>query len=476
MALAILVSAGCTEATLYSPTQPRKQADRLALRGRVCTEDPVEARFPVRAVLLVDQAAGPLFADYDSASLRVNALQGFVQSALNNPTTSMSVIGYAGRARKLAPVEGNFTRNPGELFNAVGQLSLSEPCIDEDLCRDYREAIRSARTLIEGDLISIPAGARVLTQYVVIHVNAGPHSPLAQARECCAPDDIECIDAGDDPSFDCEVQLGAQEVEELKAVVDASGAAGIRFHTVHLAAEPVDEDNDIQVNDQVQRAMEAMAFAGAGINQRFDAVGGLTPSALDLLEIRTVLQAKLLFASNLNALPGPEGPEADSDADGLSDREELLLGSLPTAADSDGDGIGDLVEVLTGFDPQTVDQPTACANLALGRDTDLDGLTDCDETLLGSEPSLVDTDGDGMPDRLEVIQATNYLERDAESDSDGDGVTNGDELRQHSDPRSTDVREHLSFGYRYELIDEGFVRELFAARLVQLTGGVDDGA
>jgi hypothetical protein len=47
------------------------------------------------------------------------------------------------------------------------------------------------------------------------------------------------------------------------------------------------------------------------------------------------------------------GPEADTDHDGLSDREELqVYGTSPLMADTDGDGYNDYQEVVTnGFDP-----------------------------------------------------------------------------------------------------------------------------
>lgn len=41
----------------------------------------------------------------------------------------------------------------------------------------------------------------------------------------------------------------------------------------------------------------------------------------------------------------------DSDADGLSDVEESLLGTNPTMPDSDGDGFADGAEVASGYDP-----------------------------------------------------------------------------------------------------------------------------
>ncbi len=458
--LGLLLLASCSDTGLYSASQQPKQSDRLALSGQVCTEDPRHADFPMRVVLLVDQASGPLFSGFDAGGLRAAVLSDFIRATLNRRSVEVAVIGYGGRPQKLAPNEGAFTRNPGELFNAVTRVTLAEPCLDDEQCRDYREALRSAKTLIEGDLAKTPKGERLLTEYLLVMVNAGPQEPLAVGSDCCGDDRLQCIDDNSDPSPTCERQLDAQAVADMRQMAVSRGAAGLRFHSIHLAASPDDD-----VNNQVQDAMESMAFAGGGTYERFNAATGFSIDNVRLLGTRTEMRPKLLMAANLNALPGPEGPEVDSDADGLSDAQERLLGTNPTNPDTDGDSITDLVEQLVQFDPLTPDDPTACRNIQpTGKDTDLDGLTDCDETLLGTDPTLIDTDGDGLPDRLEVAQGTDYLNRDAEIDTDGDGVTNGDEILQRSDPRSTDARAHLSFGYRYELDDLGRVRSLRAER------------
>lgn len=66
--------------------------------------------------------------------------------------------------------------------------------------------------------------------------------------------------------------------------------------------------------------------------------------------------------------PGPAGAELDSDFDGVSDREEKLYGTDPFATD-----------------------------------TDADGLTDRDEVMVfGTDPTKADTDGDTFPDGQEV--------------------------------------------------------------------------
>lgn len=99
--------------------------------------------------------------------------------------------------------------------------------------------------------------------------------------------------------------------------------------------------------------------------------------------------------------PPPVETGADSDADGLTDYEEGLLGTNPTRSDTDQDGISDFDEIQ-GFEyagVQWYGDP-------LEIDTNRDYMPDGEEWL----PNGVrDSDGDGTPDLYD-------------NDNDGDGV------------------------------------------------------
>jgi len=89
----------------------------------------------------------------------------------------------------------------------------------------------------------------------------------------------------------------------------------------------------------------------------------------------------------------------DSDGDGITDDEEVRLGTDIYKLDSDDDGLSDLDEINFGSDPTVAD-------------TDNDGLTDQQEYYLGTNPILTDTDGDGVDDKFEVDNNLNPLVED----------------------------------------------------------------
>jgi hypothetical protein len=73
--------------------------------------------------------------------------------------------------------------------------------------------------------------------------------------------------------------------------------------------------------------------------------------------------------------------------------------------------------------------------LAVFGDADNDGVSDADEVALGTNPSNGDTDGDGLPDAQEIVRGTNPLN----PDTDGDGLLDGDEVARGTNPRNSDT-------------------------------------
>ncbi|MEM1414343.1 MAG: hypothetical protein AAGH15_05565, partial [Myxococcota bacterium] len=453
-ALAALLLGSCSDASLFGRDEPGVEADRVTLSGRICTRDAISEDLPLRLVIAADRSNGPLFGSFDPVGERVEELSAFLQLALRDDSTEAAVIGYAARTIKLAPENGNFTQNVSELDAAIRSLALAQPCAAVDSCRDFLGAVRSARALVEGDIAEARAGARSLTQYSVVLIVAGEQQPLSPGCR---------VDA---TPLACQGEVERAAVADFVDFVEGSGALGLKLHVLHLAADP-----DPRVNDDLGRRLEQMAFVGGGSYRRLENVSGLNVADLNVFQQRSPLRVKSLVAFNPAARVAPTGPLVDSDADGLADVRELELGTDPLLRDTDGDQVGDWVEVLANLDPLVAEVPSACRTVDdLFADRELDGLTDCEELVLGTDPNLADGDGDGLPDLAEVIGLTNFLFADGELDEDGDGTPNGEEVRQHTDPTSADLEAQLSFGYRYEVDDEGVVTDLLALEVPELTG------
>lgn len=86
--------------------------------------------------------------------------------------------------------------------------------------------------------------------------------------------------------------------------------------------------------------------------------------------------------------------DMDTDGDGLTNKEEdAIWNSNPLSDDSDGDGYPDRTEVINGYNPNGDGK----------LDSDNDGLTDYNEkTIHWSDPYDSDTDNDGYGDGLEI--------------------------------------------------------------------------
>lgn len=96
-------------------------------------------------------------------------------------------------------------------------------------------------------------------------------------------------------------------------------------------------------------------------------------------------------------------------------RADYAFAGDPGSVDSDGDGVPDFVEIQSGLDPLA------------GPDTDEDGLTDLEELLLGSDPA------NGAETASYGSNVLN-LPPSRTNDGDGDGYSDFDEWASGSDP------------------------------------------
>jgi len=114
----------------------------------------------------------------------------------------------------------------------------------------------------------------------------------------------------------------------------------------------------------------------------------------------------------------------DTDGDGVPDNADAFPSDPNESVDADGDGIGANTD-LDDNDSSVGSQPL---------DSDADGLTNDQELEIGTDPNSADSDGDGLPDGIEVELGTNPLEQD----TDNDGYTDGEEHSDGTSPTDDD--------------------------------------
>ena len=126
--------------------------------------------------------------------------------------------------------------------------------------------------------------------------------------------------------------------------------------------------------------------------------------------------------------------DTDTDGDNIDDGDEVnTYGTSPTNADTDNDGMDDGWEINNGLNPNTD------GDAAL--DLDSDGLTNLYEYQNGLQPDDTDTDNDGLSDGDEVLV---YFCDPLDRDSDNDTIEDDDEaLVYGTDPNNADTDSDL---------------------------------
>ncbi len=137
-------------------------------------------------------------------------------------------------------------------------------------------------------------------------------------------------------------------------------------------------------------------------------------------------------------------PELDSDEDDLPDYIERGLGLDRNNPDTDGDGLPDGYEYYyLGTDPAKADSDDNDISDS-DEDFDEDGLTNIEEYELSTDPFVKNSDYDGLSDYDEVYT---YDTDPTKPDTDGDKVTDGDEIILCLDPNDPETNGYPDSEY-----------------------------
>ena len=114
------------------------------------------------------------------------------------------------------------------------------------------------------------------------------------------------------------------------------------------------------------------------------------------------------LALSIDVGAGTRPDREDSDLDGIDDGVEIAIGTNPTQPDTDGDGMNDGWEFLhPGFDPRVNNAFDGNPGNDAGSDPDEDGIDNREECEYETDPFDADSDGDGVIDGVETAQSSN---------------------------------------------------------------------
>lgn len=407
-----LVVTACTDVNLSlestnGPTLPNRQS----LVGEVCAPPEVSELPPYKLLFVVDVSGSS--ATSDPLNHRADAVQEVIRRYADVSNVSFGIILFSDR-----PLEetAGFTNAAAQLAPAIEQMKAPMGGTD------YSDTIVAADDMIHRDLAHLDPATAHRTHYLVYFLTDGlPNIGVSDPN-------------GIVPFVSSLITRTADRVGELRfSTAFLGGAADISPATLQTA----------------KKLLSDMATVGNG--NFIDIPAGQTfQFNVDIRPTNRKFVLQAILANNISARFAASHPIVDSDADGLSDDDEKALGTKIDNDDTDGDGYRDGFEALypERLHPLTKDEGCSRINV----DTDKDNLLDCEENIVGTKVDLPDTDGDNLPDGLEVFAGSSALEASAATDSDVDGVPDNQEVLSHMPVRSANTRDDAkTWAYQYNV-------------------------
>ncbi len=354
----------------------------------------------------------------------------------------------------------SFTSDPA-VFRARVENSLATA---DTGATNYRDTLDEVKALITSDITKEQAqNPPVASTYMIVFLSDGFPIEKIQSTE---------------PIFSATIQQPATIIQRV------AGIMALAANTKMVESINLFTGYYYNTNNRDQKAadlLQAMADRGNGLFYEF---GGSAVIDFNLFTVPSkVIRYNLsgAFVHNASVVWKDGRPVLDSDTDGISDEEELELGSNPYLMDSDGDRISDFVELIKDGSP--IGGPSyasICAGIPTTInsrnepdyvDTDKDGLDDCEERILGNAAGvgLMDSNGDGIPDWLALKNGIEFKAgtNPASGDPDFDGMSNFNEIKLGLPPLvpNFQVNSVLPMHYQLKGVSSDADRECFSLKV-----------
>lgn len=402
----------------------------------------------------------------DVEGARFEAIKNFISTCGNLSGNQFAIVAFATAAGQIRNVNGVKSYKCDGKFSssadAAQQLDELHTIQDQELpyyerwtnkpldasyvpgilgSTNYIEALSCTENLMVNDLTD-PISSVAAKNYEVFFVSDGTPKdypstgcedyskfPTVESRDTCYLDGIE-----KHVSFTMQAAIGKQK--------------NIKFHSLYYSQSKTQTDPD----DQLKKFMGGISRLGDTGDPLF--LGRFSDSLKDgknplceLLGVRGSVEFRPEVMSLVNLSVKRVGGKlkVDSDLDGLTDEEEMDLGSDPQDAHSllkpnYSDVLDGICNRVGGKDScMTMRSQIQCSSTVNKL-----GVTECDLKILQinnlySHPTLgLDTDKDGMADIVEILKGTDPGFADMAADLDGDLINNRQEILLNRDPGKVD--------------------------------------
>lgn len=406
-----LATASCSNADLVQ-AKGEFVVERTQVEGTLCAPPDLTLDVPYRVLFVIDTSLSNEW--NDPTKRRVEAVRNAINAHITDPNVSFGVITFSDvpRVQTLS-----FTRDMVVLGGAIRNVGNTQGATN------FSDTMWVAKSFILEDLNAMPVASASRVHYLIFWVSDGFPTvgttdsasllPMAATwREMMSP---RVAEFRLDTLF-----LGAR----TSSAAEATEAANAKALLSGMATQGRGQFTDVALNESVQ-------------------------FTIDAAPMRALFGLETVVAVNQNAALAATGPVPDSDADGLSDEQEIEAGLDPLREDTDGDGYRDGVEAASNG---TLNPLIADPECTQAIDIDGDGLLDCEEHMMGTSLVRADTDHDWLPDGVEVLAGASPLDARASTDRDGDGVTDQVEARTRLLVREpTSVEYAQKWQYRYSV-------------------------
>lgn len=168
-----LAVTSCTDAGLQPVQLETGEVfdDKLALKGSICTDPPGDEFFPVKIMFIVDTSYSEQVTD--PTQQRVTAVQQVIDRYSGNPSVQFAVMAFDSVP---TDITNGFVSRP-DLAAIQGRLD------DSDRLTDYQGALGAAYGILTRDMLASSPAERARSKYVVVFFSDGNPDPECYAQD-----------------------------------------------------------------------------------------------------------------------------------------------------------------------------------------------------------------------------------------------------------------------------------------------------